>query len=153
MGSVFGTNKHVADLNYDGVVTTKEFDAWKEEQNAKIKKIEEQRSEYVLELKKEIAVLKLENQKLQKERIVLIKKISEIQLTKEESVCVSDAKISDYVEKMFKDSCVNIPYFPDSVEKAIYTNVFKLLLSLLAHTGKENTINFLNHKFNLKVSE
>ena len=154
MGSLFSkksSNRYNAiDANNDGIITKREFSVWEE----RIKRLENERVDKVIKLENENEALKRIKQRLEKENVRLMKIVKSEECrckTEEEANSVSRVIIRDYVSKMLEEDAINIDYFPDYVESAIYENIFMMVLSMMKHMGDETSLKLLGHEIGMSI--
>lgn len=69
----------------------------------------------------------------------------------EPDTIVSNSAIEEIVEDFMKDSAINNMLLPDFIEKALYTNVLKLVMGLIGRTLDTTNIDFLGHTITLQL--
>lgn len=145
------------DINGDGIITRKEFDIWEERiKRLEMEKDNELKNSYeikIRELEKENEILKNMKSKLEKENTKLVKLINDKSNCKDDcdNNSISRVVVRNYVKEMLKDDNINVDYFPDYVERAIYENVFVMILSMMKHMGDETSIKLLGHEIGMRV--
>jgi hypothetical protein len=66
---------------------------------------------------------------------------------------ISKEALEEFVDKMMSENKLNIPYFPDGIERQLYINAFKILLGLVDEFANKNEIKFLGHKLTFKLEK
>lgn len=64
---------------------------------------------------------------------------------------ISEQKLEAFIETLINDNTINIKYLPDHVEKAIYRNIFRILIGLIKSTLESTTLNIIGHNVDIKV--
>lgn len=100
-------------------------------------------SKYVNELKSRISALKLSNDRLNEENKKLKGEPSK--------QSISPEIIKKYAQEMIKDDNINIDFFPDAVERAIYENILTIVLGLMNNVLQNSEVKFLSHKLNFRL--
>jgi len=65
--------------------------------------------------------------------------------------CSKEA-IEQFVQQLLKDEDINIGLLPDCIEQKIYTNVIKLIVSILDKLLASCQVSLLNHKITFDIS-
>lgn len=147
MGNFFTTDYQLhreADTNHDGVVTREEFEAWKRSQ---AQTDQQQRSD----LQKEIDALCEVNRQLERQLLEARQRPpQEIQATGQLDAA-SKERIEEIVERLLQNADVNIRLLPDAVERHIYRNMFRLLLSVIAELVESSSVQFMGHDIQLQL--
>ncbi len=164
---------HVIDKNHDNVVTKDEMENWAEGHKKDLEKLEKERIKLSNKLKKvqneykdQLAKKEEENIKLKQDLETAKQKAEElhhyvdtlleqidtgsIPESKIHSI-ISINKIDKYVEEMLKNENINIRGFPDSIEKAIYKNVFRLILLILSQISEKTGVDIIGHHIGLII--
>ena len=168
MGNYLGLNINKdpllsADRNGDGIITrtewnvfVKKFESQQQASEAKISTLQDLLTNKNEKLQEELEKNKTEQKELEflRNRIRLLEnekgsEIKPIIKKKKEGSKVSRAVIRKYVNEMMKDKDINIKYFPDNVEKAIYENTFFIILNILENISETSEIDFIGHKVSL----
>ena len=166
------------DTNNDNVVTQDELVGWTEQHKRDLDELKDQKQTLEQELKsiqesfrenlatKELRIQQLESElsmerllkdNLEKQNRSLIKMMDEdddlgFHSPIAQSV-ISSTLISEYVDEILKNENINIDYLPDSVEKAIYKNVLRLILHLIDEVGEKTTLDLFGHKLRVIVTQ
>ena len=90
--------------------------------------------------------LENENKKL-KNKIEENKKHNNIKIND-----ISEEKINEYIDDILKNDNINVKYLPDSVEKAIYKNIFTIAIHLLDNIMDSTSINLLGHQIKINLT-
>jgi len=64
---------------------------------------------------------------------------------------ISKEVIERFVEKILKKENINVPLLPDTVEKSIYTNVFRLVLRILEKSARHSNLTLLGHTLKISI--
>lgn len=106
------------------------------------------------DLKNELNKIKInyiDNIGVLKSEIKLIKKQNrdlEEKLREQETVSadISKQKIELYVDNLLRNPNINAKYFPDGIEKKLYTNVITMIMSIVEKSIEDININFMGHE-------
>ena len=154
------------DRNNDNIVTKDEMDEWSikykdalAKNKKKIKIIQNQFKERLAAKETEIndlhSELKTEqhnNAQLKQQLDTLLEHIDTGNIDPDElESVISSAKINHYVDEILANEGINIKGFPDAIEKAIYKNVFKIILLVLAKLTEKVDVDILGHNLRLIV--
>ena len=163
-----------ADRNNDGIISRHEFDifmtrqknfqdSFEEKIRSLQKTVDNKESELdslTKDLKKELEQNKSEASELEflRNRVKVLEEEKEFDLNRKPILLpnvkkvnkVSRAKVKLFVHELMKDSDINIKYFPDNVEKALYENMFCLILNVLENVTDTSGIEILGHILKLK---
>lgn len=85
----------------------------------------------------------------QQEAQTILKSILE-DISSRAPICSRKA-IEEFVDQLLKDEDINIGLLPDSIEKKIYSNVLKLIVSILDKLLDSCEIRLLNHKITFDI--
>lgn len=147
------------DTNKDGVISRQEFEQWKNTELAELKSAI--RQEFQLEnknLTNELDSIRQINRDLEAKlqaKNELIEKLGthfEDDTNVDELLkALSKEKIEKYIDDILADENMNIQYFPDVIEKAVYRNVFRLMFKLM--NTLLGTVNFelINHRLRIQM--
>lgn len=173
MGNYLGLNVNrdpllSADRNGDGIITRTEWNVFVKKFESQQKANEEKIStlQNLLNNKNEKLQQELENNKAEQKELEFLRNRIQIlekeqqekitpflkpkkELNKNKKSKVSRAIIRSYVDEMMKDKDINIKYFPDNVEKAIYENTFFIILNILENISETSELDFIGHKVTL----
>lgn len=156
------------DKNNDGIISKNEFLNWKEEQTAKMEKLEKAIEEqingkYNLILMEKDSQLRDANLKIDEltKQIEFLKVVNAAQtikpvksmdnMNKNETQPLSREITDEFIEKLLSDDRINIGYLPDFVERQIYKNVFNLLFAATDDILSSMSIKFLGHELILNT--
>jgi len=161
------------DSNNDGVVTHTEFDIWKDEykqrmnnmiddvkreSEVKIETIKDQFRENlaakdakIKNLENMLNAVKSTNQELEKYNIELIQGMKNPSQCPELKSIISKTKINEYVNEILENEDINISGLPDSIEKAIYKNVIRIILIIMDKMTDKATFDLLGHELRLVI--
>tara|TARA_R100001163_G_C5061388_1_gene198285 strand:- start:140 stop:766 length:627 start_codon:yes stop_codon:yes gene_type:complete len=158
------------DLNNDGVISKDEFNRWKKQQENDFavfrKKLidskEQEYSEKITDLKRQIKSLRHINKGLSKEIKEQNEKLTNInvdnavakpRIVKKAELfsVVSKQRIKEAVDRMLANKTINVGYLPDFVERQIYNNVFNILLGLVNELVEGSHIKLLGHQITLDL--
>lgn len=64
---------------------------------------------------------------------------------------ISNGAISRFVDELLADPNINIYYMPDSIEKALYTNILKIVLSLVQKSLNHTNLDIIGHEFKMSM--
>lgn len=67
------------------------------------------------------------------------------------SAAVSDRRVAELVDRFMRDSSINSRMLPDVIERALYENVVRLLLSGLATVLDNSRVSLLGHSIRLRL--
>jgi hypothetical protein len=67
------------------------------------------------------------------------------------SAAVSDRRVAELVDRFMRDSSINSRMLPDVIERALYENVVRLLLSGLATVLDSSRVSLLGHSIRLHL--
>ena len=164
------------DSNNDGIITKEEFNTWvsnfqKELDNMKkdfVKQSDEKYNKIIAEKEREIIDYQQQIKDLEKQ----VEALSQMNITNINNMLsetehiikvnsdnteseLSKARINEMVDKLLADEDINIKYFPDWVEKALYRNVLTLVFGLLDTIMETTSVSFMGHKivFDLKPQD
>jgi len=68
-----------------------------------------------------------------------------------QKIHVSQTAIEKYVDDLLSDPNINIYYLPDSIEKPIYVNTMKMLLSILQKSLNHINIDVVGHELKFHI--
>lgn len=66
---------------------------------------------------------------------------------------LSQEKIEKFVDNMLKNPDINIKHFPDVIERKIYINIFRLILSMLDEFLDNTKIEIMGHKIEFDLTK
>jgi hypothetical protein len=149
MGNLFSrkSNQNLStdpDINRDGSISRREFNDWK---NGELQDIINSK----ITMNIEIDRLSKINKSLEKELLEKNETIQELLNDQSNPKIIdktnklSTLQIDNYISNIMKEN--NIPYLPDTVERQVYRNIFKLLLEVIGSTSCE----FVGHKIAVNV--
>jgi chromosome segregation ATPase len=166
------------DANHDNVVTQDEMEAWTQQHKRALGKLKQQKKDLQAEIKEiqdafreSLSAKDLEIQRLQSELTLEKQHREQLESQNRQLIRVMDEDddfglhnhvaqsvisstlISQYVDEILRNENINIDYLPDSVEKAIYKNVLRLLLLLIDKVGEKTTIDLFGHKLRVIVTQ
>lgn len=102
------------------------------------------------ELTQQLLELTKANELLTREVEQLKEEITYLSISDDELDLNTNA-IKEFVETMLDDENINIAYFPDAVERAIYTNVFTIALGMIQKILSTTEIKLLSHIITLRM--
>lgn len=64
---------------------------------------------------------------------------------------ISTGAISRFVDELLADPNINIYYLPDTIEKPLYTNILKIVLSLVQKSLNHTNLDIIGHEFKMSM--
>lgn len=135
-----------ADLDGDGVVTKAELQKWSaNELHAKDTEI--------TFLRAELAEARQKNKRWEGLYKKLHERYEELQGTvakgevRPANESISTTAVEAFVDELLEDPNINIYMLPDSVERPIYVNTLKMVLSMLQKTLNKTNLDIIGHQF------
>ena len=123
-------------------MTREEFDAWKRAQTQSP------------ELQRELETLRQVNRQLEQQLQQALASRAENPSEHSDRARVralSQERIEEIVERLLQNADVNIRLLPDAVERHLYRNMFRLLLSVLAELIESSSVEFMGHEIQLSL--
>jgi hypothetical protein len=65
---------------------------------------------------------------------------------------ISNERINEMVERLIANKNINIPGFPDYIERHIYRNVFQILINLLDELLQTASVEFMGHQITMNLT-
>ena len=72
------------------------------------------------------------------------KKQPKLELSKEE--------INKFVAELLSDSDINVGLLPDSIERALYKNIFIILMKIIQRSLEDLNISFMGHDIKISLT-
>ena len=63
------------------------------------------------------------------------------------------SQIENIVDNMLADSNINIQYLPDTVERKLYINIFKIMINVINNTHQKSNIELLGEDLSIKIND
>lgn len=140
MGNIFGTS-HTLDANYDGVVTREEMETFFREQLSQQQHLPSERERRLeLELK--------ELQDAYAARLIR----SQEKVVHPSNIEISNERIAEVADGIIRNPATNIQGFPDFVERRIYENALKIMLSTIAGASERSSIQIAGHEIRWSIT-
>lgn len=158
-----------ADLNGDGVVTKKELKEYaagelqlKDSEilnlrcelsrlQQEITELKEKKHNRIIKAEREADKWKDAYNELYKRQEELINNIQDGKNKKDPNDMISNQAIEKFVDDMLADPNINIYLLPDSIEKPIYMNILKIMLSVLQKTFNHTNLDLIGHEFKIRM--
>jgi hypothetical protein len=64
---------------------------------------------------------------------------------------ISEARVTELVDRFMSDNSINSAFLPDFVERALYANVIRLMLSVTAVLLDTSDVRLLGHRIRLRL--
>ena len=147
--------EQAADTNRDGLVTRQELEQYTATQlNVK--------DQELCNLRQELSAAREKNVKMQqmydeahRRHEELLEQISKEKADKvhkkDPTSVVSNGAIERFVDELLKDPNINIYLLPDSIEKPIYVNTLKIVLSLLQKSLNHTNLDIIGHEIKMQM--
>lgn len=173
--SVYNVNEHIdeikerltslegIDRNGDGIISKDEMEVFMRKQQDEMDKFKNDMNMHVADKNRELDAAKKMIEVQSKKIRDLEKKNSELTLlchntsgtnmqnARLDLKELSKDRIDIIVDDLLKNEDINIKYFPDWVEKKLYTNVFTILVGIIENILEDASINFLGHQISFQL--
>lgn len=167
MGNYFSQQEHrlqrleqAIDSNGDGIVTKTELQGYLKNRDSELAMLQTEKAVLQKQILKmeELHEIALENS--EKETVKwhnayvslqekFIKLEAEKNTNKPSVIC--NGAVDDFVDELLKDPNINIYLLPDSIERKVYSNTLKIILSTLQKMFNNTNLDIIGHQLKLSL--